>query len=256
MKRTGINDAQLRRLKLDIDDPHEQDGLVPAVPEGVELVEILNIYRSAKYPAVKVRCVKCKGARHRDGFTAELSDGSKILLGSKCGAELFGKTWGAAQDDLNELRDRQWYLLYIDQVAENLPAIRDALHDWAAVAKRFDGSRRRFKKAFASLYEMIGQAVVVDDGGLKLYRERRVITPAGHEERGRDEVVVHRISGPQFFRGTDATQIIEDGLKWLNGFEEAMGAAHRTLSEMKRQARGLSDLRKRSTTPTSFLELQ
>jgi hypothetical protein len=80
-----VSDTTVERsvARLIIDDPHDQEGLVDRIADGVGPTQILNYYHYGRWPKEKAYCAKCGARRHRDGFTIELDNGAIALAGSK-----------------------------------------------------------------------------------------------------------------------------------------------------------------------------
>jgi hypothetical protein len=128
-------DDDLRVRILEIDDPHDQAGLVNHILAGVDVVRIVNTYSYSRWPSDKAYCAKCEGKRHKHGFTAELDDGTLALLGSNCGEQLWGLSWKEAHGRFKEELDRAGTILGFDRMVPELRSIREALESWrAAVA--------------------------------------------------------------------------------------------------------------------------
>jgi hypothetical protein len=122
-----LSDAELRQRQLEIDDPHDQPNLTAHIPEGVSPVRILNVYRFSKWPAEKAYCSKCEARRHRDGFTVELDDGSSGLLGSKCGADLWGESWHDVAAQFDQELERAGIIRGFGRMLPELKSIIGAL---------------------------------------------------------------------------------------------------------------------------------
>src|SRR4051812_12367643 len=111
------SDEHLRHQALKLRDPFAQFGLIWHIPEGAIFLDILNIYTFERWPKEKVCCVKCSRRNHKKGFTALLASGEKLILGSTCGAELFGESWTKAERRMEDRSDRQYEVLKLDRLA-------------------------------------------------------------------------------------------------------------------------------------------
>lgn len=167
--RATTDDIALRNEVLWIDDPYVQPGLVLDLPDGAQLGEVRNVYEFGRYPQEKVYCAKCEAHRHKRGFTVELTDGHLVLLGSKCGAEVFGRAWQRAARAYHARRERQQLLFTLDALRDALPLVFEQLKAWREPCVALDAARREFVRQFPKLAAAL--EAQVGDGAL-VVRER------------------------------------------------------------------------------------
>jgi len=160
---TRMTDRELRNRQLLLIDPYEQPGLVKDRPEDAELSAVVNTYAFARYPAEKAYCCVCRGHHHKHGFTALLSTGDKVMLGSKCGADVFGEDWHTAEQRMKDEGKRQYELARLDRLEPILPRLRSSLLSWRRHIDSLVNRRRGFEAAFPDLVYYLRQA---DDGNL------------------------------------------------------------------------------------------
>jgi hypothetical protein len=216
-----LSDRDLRRQTLKLADPYKQPGLIRTIPKGVTLVDIINLYAFERWPAEKVFCVNCSGHRHMRGFTALLSDGKRILLGSQCGAELFGDSWFQAERRMQERSKRQWELDRLDRLEPIFRPLRTALRIWSSRIKEAMDRRRAFEDTLGELASRLNEALVSHGGWLTVTRsiETKSAQAAG---LARSVSAVERIvqfPGCKAFIAIDAG-IIDSAIAALTSMEE------------------------------------
>lgn len=173
-----FTDDEIRQARFRCDDPLAQVRVVSQVPEGVELLRLENRYDLPK-TVPKIRCAACGRAIHRKGFTGILTNGDRILLGSKCGAETFG-SWTAAEREFEDLLDRQYYLKRIDMLRAMAPDLLYQLVLWGEVAEQFEATLGQIRAEMPELFAAM-RRVACSDGQLKREQrmQRRVVTQSG-----------------------------------------------------------------------------
>jgi hypothetical protein len=181
---TKLTDAELRNRQLEIDDPHDQPNLVNHIPEGVSPVRILNVYRFSKWPAEKAYCSKCEARRHRDGFTVELDDGTRAILGSKCGGELWGQSWRDVAAEFDIELERAGIILGFSRMLPELKAIIVALEKWRPTVRAVAKNQRRFQSVMPETFRRLRNAAVRADHALIVHmRVRDFIAEGTFEHR-------------------------------------------------------------------------
>src|SRR5580700_9981277 len=203
-------DDDLRLRILEIDDPHNQDGVVNHIPTGVGVVRIVNAYRYSRWPSDKAYCSKCEAKRHKYGFTAELDDGTFALLGSRCGEKLWGESWKEVASRFNEERDRAGTILAFDKLVPELRSIRTALESWGVAVACVSDHQRKFSKQLQFWFYEFRTAAVRHDKRLVVHQsvrdyageadyERRYGDKPAREFLKSEERTVHHLEGGAFF---------------------------------------------------------
>jgi len=113
----ALNNDLIRNTVFRLTDPYDQKDLICYIPEQAKLLDILNIYEFERWPNEKAFCVVCKAHRHKKGFTAALTTGHRVLMGSACGQKKFGASWQEAEKRLQLRSDHQYELLMYDRIA-------------------------------------------------------------------------------------------------------------------------------------------
>ncbi|WP_436642329.1 hypothetical protein [Microbaculum sp. FT89] len=165
-------DDELRELELEIGDPHHQQGLFMDIPEGADVVRIVNIYRYPLYPEEKAYCAKCRAYRHRDGFTAELDNGALVPLGSKCGSDLYGESWKNVAQRFHGELERKHLVLEFDRLGPRVRQTYSQLSSWSYGVEALEALLWDFRRYLPDLYEMLCKAARRPDRALVL--EERV----------------------------------------------------------------------------------
>jgi hypothetical protein len=216
-----LSDRDLRRQTLKLADPYKQPGLIRTIPKGVTLVDIINLYAFERWPAEKVFCVNCSGHRHMRGFTALLSDGKRILLGSQCGAELFGDSWFQAERRMQERSKRQWELDRLDRLEPIFRPLRTALRIWSSRIKEAMDRRRAFEDTLGELASRLNEALVSHGGWLTVTRsiETKSAQAAGLTSTMSEVVRVVQFHGCRAFIATDFG-VVEKAIAALDSMQE------------------------------------
>ncbi|PJG50037.1 hypothetical protein CVM73_38535 [Bradyrhizobium forestalis] len=223
---TKLSDAELRNRQLEIDDPHHQANLVNHIPEGVSPVRILNVYRFSKYPAEKAYCSKCEARRHRDGFTVELDDGSVAILGSKCGADLWGQSWHDIAADFGIELERAGIIIGFSRILPELKAVITALEKWRPTIRTVAKNQRQFQGVMPETFRRLRNAAVRVDRALMVHQQvRDLIKEAEYERRYGNapstpfyvmhERKVHELQGYAFFEHSNIEVLYDLALQDL-----------------------------------------
>ncbi|MEH2504966.1 hypothetical protein V1290_003777 [Bradyrhizobium sp. AZCC 1578] len=240
---TKLTDAELRARQLEIDDPHDQPNLTNHIPEGVSPVRILNVYRFSKWPAEKAYCSKCEARRHRDGFTVELDDGTSAILGSKCGADLWGESWHdvSAQFDL-EL-ERAGTIKGFNRILPELKSIIVAFEKWRPMVRVVAKNQRQFQSTMPETFRRLRNTAIRADRTLIVHQRVRDFIAEGAFERryGKppDDPIYtmyerssHQLSGGGFFEHTNIEVLFDLALQDLEaavavGMNTAIHSQHK-----------------------------
>ncbi|WLA65664.1 hypothetical protein [Bradyrhizobium diazoefficiens] len=222
-----LSDAELRDRQLVIDDPHEQLNLVNHIPEGVSPVRILNVYRFSRYPAEKAYCSKCEARRHRDGFTVELDDGSSALLGSKCGADLWGQSWHDVAADFDIELERAGIILGFSRILPELKTVIAGLEKWRPTVRAVAKNQRQFQSTMPEFFRRLRNVAVRADHALMVHEQVRDYIAEGAFERryGKApdypiyttyEHKIHELQGCAFFEHANIEVLYDLALKDLS----------------------------------------
>lgn len=236
-------DDDLRVRALEIDDPHNQAGLVNHIPNGVDVVRIINTYSYSLWPADKAYCAKCEGKRHKHGFTAELDDGTLALLGSRCGEKLWGQSWQEAAGRFKEELDRAGTILGFDRIVPELRSIREALEGWRPAVSCVAKHQQAFIKQHSFWFYEFRAAAVRHDRRLVVHESTRDHAgEAEYERRYGDkpsrefymsvERTVHHLEGGAFFTTEKPDNLFQLALDAIDA-AIAVGSNTKLHSQMK-----------------------
>ena len=140
------------------------------MPKDAQLLDITNIYVFERYPREKVFCVECGGRHHKRGFTAMLTSGQRVLLGSTCGARLFKESWADAERRIEERADRQFELRKLDRMSTILRPLENGLIGWQAAMEHISGRRSAFDRQLGELASRVREAAGQKAGALTIFR--------------------------------------------------------------------------------------
>jgi hypothetical protein len=218
-----LTDRELRRQALKLKDPYEQPALTWEIPKEVGLIDILNIYIFERWPREKVLCVKCGGHRHKHGFTAVLSNGLRVLLGSSCGRELFGESWVHAERRMKERSDRQWELDRLERLEPIVDLMRDALLTWESRVDRMLALKSGFFRMLGELASRVQEATNVHGGKLTVNRQVDMKTQSYGQSTApvHVDVPVGDLVGADLFLDFDAAGVIRQSVGAIDEVKEA-----------------------------------
>jgi hypothetical protein len=230
---------------------------VTHIPEGVGVLRIINTYRYERYPEDKAYCAKCRAKRHRDGFTVELEDGASALLGSTCGADLWGQSWNEAHARFRNELDRAGIVIDLHRILPELIEIRQALEAWKPCIENLEAHQRLFKGRLATFYRTMRSAALRPDQSIVVpeqvrdyaaedaYRQRTGSLPARPFFHSQDRVLC-RIDGAAYFAMTDAKEQLALALEEI---DHAIGVGTETQAHSQTRLRAyrlkLRDARER-----------
>lgn len=218
-----LNDQDLRRQALVLDDPRDQSGLVYRIDQGVGLLDVLNIYRFPGFPQQKVFCAQCQGHHHARGFTALTTEGNRILLGSKCGAEAFGESWASAEKRMKERVDRQHELHRLDRFELISEPMSEALNRWVRPVENMTNRVIGIRMALGELASRAQEAALRHGGHLMINKRVR------KRQAGDPEWVLTpyaKLPGANVFTGFDSLNVvtaIEGAFKSLKDVADMIG---------------------------------
>jgi hypothetical protein len=221
-----FNDEHLRHQALKLKNPYDQPELIWTVPEGAGLLDILNIYTFERWPKEKVYCVECDGHHHKNGFTALLTSGKRVLLGSTCGARLFGQSWKAAEKRIEDRGNRQYELLKLDRLALIIAPLREGLLGWSDVMERIMARRSAFENKLGDLASRTREAAIRHGGDLTVGRrvENRAARAAGMRDLGDYvEVKVGNVAGAALFMPLDPAKAVARALAAIDEMQQGIG---------------------------------
>lgn len=237
-----MNDRDLRNHQLLLSDPYDQDGLVRDIPDGATLSAVINTYAYEKWPNEKAYCCVCRGHHHKRGFTALLSTGDKVMLGSKCGSDVFGEDWGAAEDRMRDAERRKYELGRLDRLEPVLSDMRSRLLGLHRHIDAMVNRRRGFESAFGDLVYYLRQA---SDGAL--FEDVRQIDHGQSDRQGRTVFTsvrrtVGRYDGASFFENYEPLPQIDRALSAMATCAESFGATDSlSTPALTRRRRALED---------------
>lgn len=218
-----LSDVELRNAELTLSDPYAQDNLVESIPVGATLISVLNTYVLPGYPKQKAWCAKCEAHRHKRGCTGELSTGQKVMVGSACGRNVFGRSCAQLHRDLKDNQKRQRYLRDFDDLAPRLATLGTAITKWWPSALALNQSHLRFRTALPELFEALQQSAL--RGGaltafVKIDASERAKYHGGPSFEWVSSVY-HQMAGWQYLVVADATAVIDDSSRLVKRLVEA-----------------------------------
>jgi hypothetical protein len=238
-----LSDAELRQRQLEIDDPHDQPNLTDHIPEGVSSVRILNVYRFSKWPTEKAYCSKCEAHRHRDGFTVELDDGTSAILGSKCGADLWGQSWHEVAAQFDQELERAGIIIGFSRMLPELKAIIVAFEKWRPMVRVVAKNQRQFQSTMPETFRRLRNTAIRADRTLIIHqRVRDFLAESAFERRyGKSpddpiftmlERSLHQLHGCAFFEHTNVEVLFDLALQDLEaavavGMNTAIHSQHK-----------------------------
>lgn len=234
-----FDDSQLRLQALKLSDPYDQSNLVFEVREGVSLVDILNIYTFEKYPREKAYCVACGCHRHKRGFTALLSDGTRAMYGSACGEEAFGESWKEAEERIQERADRQFELKKLDRLSRCTQSL-ESLAGWEKAAERLDFRRQAFDR-LGELASRAREAARNKQGMLTYFHtfESAALKALGKKSAVSEEVEAGRLKGYQFLCSGELLPVVSSVRSALSvmalGLQNTDKISTKTLEKRRRK---------------------
>lgn len=218
----ALNNDLLRNTVFRLTDPYDQSGLINCIPEGAKLLDILNIYEFERFPTEKAFCVVCKAHRHKRGFTAALTTGHRVLLGSRCGQKKFGANWNDAEKRLKLRSDHQHELAMYDRLTLIRDPLRAKLPLWFGVFEKIEGRKAAFSRIFGEVASRLNEAAIRGDGRLTIHRKVRASAfqqalardgDDGKERSTYQEVTVTTLTGAAFFDRLDTKQAVAKAIQ-------------------------------------------
>ena len=211
------------------------------MPNDAELLDIINIYVFERYPAEKARCVKCGAHQHKNGFTAVLASGQRVLLGSTCGARLFQESWTEAEKRIEERAERQYELKRLDRFSVIWAPLERGLLSWKDFLEQVSGRRAAFDNHLGELASRIREAVLRNAGALTIFRnvEAKSARDAGMKGPlgAHQEVIVGQVLGGGLFATVDPAKSVTRALDALDSFKEPIGESDNYTVKMLKDRR-------------------
>ncbi|SFJ85541.1 hypothetical protein [Bradyrhizobium sp. Gha] len=229
----ALNTDLIRNTVFRLTDPYDQRDLISYIPDDAKLLDILNIYEFARFPIEKAFCVVCKAHRHKRGFTAALTTGQRVLVGSACGQKKFGASWEEAEKRLQFRSDHQYELLMYDRLTMIRDALEAKLPQWLRVFEHLEGRRAAFCRIFGEVSSRLNEVAIRGDGRLSIHRKVRAsafqqaLTRGDDEYKGRftyQEVTVGTLLGSGFFDPMNTHREVAQAIRSINdhSFEMAL----------------------------------
>lgn len=234
------SDEYLRHQALKLRDPFAQPGLTWHIPENAVFIDILNIYNFERWPREKACCVKCGRRNHKKGFTALLVSGERLILGSKCGAELFGESWAEAERRIEERGDRQYEVLKLDRLALVAKPLREGLLSWSSIMESIGRRRDGFDNSLGELASRTREAANRGDGALTVTRrvQLNIARQAGMRASDYAEVRVGSLAGGGVFAMLGPHRAVTGAIEALDEMRAGIGSTNGTAtSELNRRRR-------------------
>jgi hypothetical protein len=249
----ALNTDQIRNTVFRLTDPYDQSGLINCIPEHAKLLDILNIYEFEYFPAQKAFCVVCKAHRHKRGFTAALTTGHRVLVGSECGKRQFGASWQDAEKRLRLRSDHQYELLMYDRLTMVRDQLQAKLPQWLRVFEQLEARKAAFSRIFGEIASRLSEAAYRGDGRLTIHRKVRTSAfqqaLAGDAANSREqftyqEVTVATLIGPAFFDPLNTHQAVAKAIQSVKDHSFEMALSLDMTKRRKAVERSFEDLQR------------
>lgn len=269
----ALNTDQIRNTVFRLTDPYDQRDLISYIPEDARLLDILNIYEFERYPTEKAFCVVCKGHRHKRGFTAALTTGHRVLIGSACGQKKFGASWQEAEHRLRLRSDHQYELLMYDRLTMIREQLLAKLPQWLRVFEHLEGRKSAFSRIFGEIASRLNEVAIRHEGRLTIHRKVRASAFQQALARGDDddkerftyqEVTVGTLMGAAFFDPLHTHRAVAEAIQSVkdHSYEKALAldmtkrrkAVERSFEDLQRCAKIYDDV-KAFLSPENFANL-
>lgn len=257
----ALNTELIRNTVFRLTDPYDQSDLINCIPENAKLLDILNIYEFERFPTEKAFCVVCAGHRHKRGFTAALTTGHRVLVGSRCGQKKFGASWQDAEKRLRLRSDHQYELLMYDRLTMIREPLKAKLPQWLRVFEQLEGRKAAFSRIFGEVASRLKEAAIRSDGRLTIHRKVRSSAfqqaLASGDDDGKErftyqEVTVGTLIGAAFFDPLHTHKAVAKAIQSVNdhSYEKALAldmtkrrkAVDRSFEELQRCAEIYNDV--------------
>ena len=259
----ALNTDQIRNTVYRLTDPYDQSNLIPCIPEGAQLLDILNIYEFERFPAMKAFCVVCKAHRHKKGFTAALTTGHRVLVGSECGRKKFGASWQEAERRLKLKSEHQYELLMYDRLTMIRGQLEGKLQQWLRVFEQLEGRKSAFSRIFGDIDSRLKEVAIRGDSRLTVHRKVRksafqqALSRSDDKDDGKEsftyeEVTVGTLVGAGFFDPLQTNKAVANAIQSVknHSFEKALAldmkkrrkAVERSFEELRRCAEIYEDV--------------
>jgi hypothetical protein len=269
----ALNTDQIRNTVFRLTDPYDQSDLISCIPEDAKLLDILNIYEFERFPTEKAFCVVCKGHRHKRGFTAALTTGHRVLVGSACGQKKFGASWEEAEQRLRLRSDHQYELLMYDRLTMIRGQLQAKFPQWLRVFEQLEGRKSAFSRIFGEIASRLKEVAIRGDGRLTIHRKVRTSAFQQALARGDDdgkerftyqEVPVGTLIGAAFFDPLHTHRAVANAIQSVkdHSYEKALAldmskrrkAVERSFEDLQRCAEIYDDVNA-FLSPESFASL-
>lgn len=240
----ALNTDLIRNTVFRLSDPYDQRDLISCIPADAKLLDILNIYEFERFPTEKAFCVVCQGHRHKKGFTAALTTGHRVLVGSRCGQKKFGASWEEAEKRLQFRSDHQYELMMYDRLTVVREELQAKLFQWLRVFEHVEGRKAAFSRIFGEVASRLNEAAIRGDGRLTVHRKVRTSAfqqaLARDDENGKErftyqEVTVGTLLGTGFFDPLQTHRAVSQAIQSVkdHSFEKAL------MLDMKKRRKAL-----------------
>lgn len=229
----AFNTDLIRNTVFRLSDPYDQNDLITCISADAKLLDVLNVYEFERFPTEKAFCVVCQGRRHKRGFTAALTTGDRVLVGSACGKKKFRASWEEAEKRLQLRSDHQYELMMYDRLTMIRDELRSKLPQWVGVFEHVEGRKAAFSRIFGEVASRLNEVAIRGDGRLTVHRQVR--TSAFQQALARDdgnskerftyqEVTVGSLNGSGFFDPLHTSQVVARAIQSVqdHSFEHAL----------------------------------
>lgn len=249
----ALNTDLIRNTVFRLTDPYDQSDLISCIPENAKLLDILNIYEFERFPTEKAFCVVCKGHRHKRGFTAALTTGHRVLVGSACGQKKFGASWQEAEQRLRLRSDHQYELLMYDRLTMIRDQLQAKLPQWLRVFELLEGRKSAFSRIFGEIASRLKEVAIRGDGRLTIHRKVRTSAFQQALARGDDdgkerftfqEVTIGTLMGAAFFDPLETHRAVANAIQSVKNHSYEKALALEMTKRRKAVERSFDDLQR------------
>lgn len=186
--------AYLRDEKIYVDDPYDQAKLQSREKISVESREVIfeNFYNVR---SEKIFCHICGGHRHNNGITGKLSDGSRILFGSKCAKDYFGpEVAKIAASDLRRRTKSANERFKMHTVKCSIDEIINWLESYRSLVENYQNIWTNIKSRYPTITREILDHLTKNNGRLLRTKTEVLMSPTGKKEYFERSEILGQIS--------------------------------------------------------------
>lgn len=187
--------AYLRDEKIYVDDPYNQAKLQSREKISVHSREVIfeNFYNVRNE---KIFCHICGGHRHNNGITGKLSDGSRILFGSKCAKDYFGpEVARLAASDLRRRTKNANERFKMHSVKCSIDEIIKWLASYRNLVENYQNIWTNLRSKYPVITKEILDHLTKNNGRFLRTTTEVLISPTGKQEYFEQSEILGQITG-------------------------------------------------------------